>query len=329
MAKAVFSGATYTKRAERADFFKATFMAEAYFPGAIFTKEAYFSEVTFTKEANFSGATFKEEAVFPKAIFKAGADFYRATFTEKADFLGATIEGLMVFRDLNPSEEGKPPPPSFQGDFRYLALSPGAALWFQDLSLAQSEFAGTDLRLMHFINVKWPCYRGRNVVYDEMVLKKKPTSEEYAQVEHLYLQLIANYKNQEDYKRVGDFHYGEMEMDRRASPSRRWFSWYSIYWTLSGYGERPCRALVCLIAFLFGFSLLVWHLGLAIDGYGNWAGFNESFIYILQKVTLQRPEWPKAYTYGAQFWSSLSVFLIPGQAALFLLALRNRLGRRR
>ena len=41
-----------------------------------------------------------------------------------------------------------------------------------------------------------------------------------------------------------------------------------------------------------------------------------------------RPEWPKPITTGGHFLSALSHFLILGQAAMFLLAIRNRLGRR-
>ena len=49
----------------------------------------------------------------------------------------------------------------------------------------------------------------------------------------------------------------------------------------------------------------------------------------MQKVTLQRPTWAEPVGFGGKLVAGLSVLLIPGQAALFLLALRNRLGRRR
>ena len=70
-------------------------------------------------------------------------------------------------------------------------------------------------------------------------------------------------KNQGDYKKVGDFHYGEMEMHRRAS-KWRWFPfyWYNLYRFLSGYGERPSWALGWLAGFLLALPLLVWGFGL-------------------------------------------------------------------
>jgi hypothetical protein len=84
-----------------------------------------------------------------------------------------------------------------------------------------------------------------------------------------------------------------------------------------------------LFLFFLGLSGLVWWLGLSADNYGNTASFWDSIVYIMQKASFQRPEWPKPSGLGLRFWSCLSVFLIPGQVALFLLALRNRLGRRR
>jgi hypothetical protein len=322
-----FSRATFTETAsfigatfmERADFSNVTFLDDVHFFEATFIKKVDFIDSIFKKSADFIGTVFHEGASFFKARFQLWASFSGSTFEGVADFLRAIIEGQVIFR---PQQVSK-------CIFRELELNPGGKLLFQNVSLAQTEFTGTHFRLIEFVHVKWPRYKGRNVVYDEIVLKKKPTSEEYAQVEHLYRQLIANCKNQEDYKRVGDFHYGEMEMHRKANPWRRWLSWYSIYWALSGYGESPRRALIWLMLFFFGLSGLVCWLGLPIDDHGNTANLLDSIVYILQKASLQRPEWPKVNSIGTRFWSSLSVLLIPGQAALFLLALRNRLGRRR
>ena len=109
--------------------------------------------------------------------------------------------------------------------------------------------------------------------------------------------------------------YGHVE--HQESRWRPWLSWYSIYYALSGYGERPWRGLVWLMAFLFGFSGLVWLLGLSVDDYGNTVSLWDSIVYILQKSSLQRPEWPKANSLGTRFWSSLSVLFIPGQAPCF------------
>ena len=150
-----------------------------------------------------------------------------------------------------------------------------------------------------------------------------------ARVGELYRYLKLDYEQEGDLKQAGDFHYGEMEMHRQASFWRRWFpfSWYNLYLVLSGYGERPLRALGCLVGLVAGMAFLLQWLGLKTTE-GHSAGFGEAVIYLLELSSLMRPEWPKPITTGGHFLSALSHFLILGQAAMFLLAIRNRLGRR-
>ena len=53
-----------------------------------------------------------------------------------------------------------------------------------------------------------------------------PWGDRYGEVERLYRNLQENYKQAGDYKNLGDFHYGEMEMHRRAS---KW-GWFPSSW---------------------------------------------------------------------------------------------------
>ena len=145
----------------------------------------------------------------------------------------------------------------------------------------------------------------------------------------LYRYLKLDYEQEGDLKQAGDFHYGEMEMHRQASFWRRWFplSWYNLYLVLSGYGERPLRAVGCLAGLVAGMAFLLQWLGLKTPE-GHLAGFGEAVIYLLELASLMRPEWSTPTTAGGHFLSALSHFLILGQVAMFLLAIRNRLGRR-
>jgi len=336
------------------DFSWAHFAAEVIFSGAIFKENVDFLRARFTRDAHFYRAEFRRRAKFSFADFGGEADFYGANFVEPADFRWAKIRGRMIFK--GGYEQGKAPGSIFVfprwGDFRFLQLGPEAVLRFQDLSLEKVEFTGTDLRLVEFRHVTWHAYRGRQAIYDEVLLRQEekdkpwfltwvlhyapyenppsPWPDRYGEVERLYRNLKLNYIAEGDNKNAGDFHYGEMEMHRRAS---KWgwfpFNLYYLYRILSGYGERPSWALGWLALFLFGLAGLVWSLGLEIGQTQQLAGFNDAFIYILQKVTLQRPTWAEPVGFGGKLIAGLSVLLIPGQAALFLLALRNRLGRRR
>jgi hypothetical protein len=160
-----------------------------------------------------------------------------------------------------------------------------------------------------------------------------PSTNEYAEVERLYRNLQVNYESANDYKSSGNFHYGELEMHRRAS-KWRWFPlyWYNLYWLSSGYGERPLRALLTLVGLLLALTGVLFLLGgveeKIADGW-NKTGFWQALLYVFQQGTLQKPDWLKPATTGGKFLSALMPVLIPGQAALFFLALRNRLGRRR
>jgi hypothetical protein len=289
----------------------------------------------FPKNVDFSWATFSE-----------GADFRANTFSKEASYRNTSIGGRVVFRNNNPP---------FIANFSDLQFLENGVLRFQDMSLALVRFAGTDLRRPEFHHVTWHRLRGgRQVLYDEVLLKERelalikrflrfirivsafpfpPSTNEYAEVERLYRNLQVNYESANDYKSSGNFHYGELEMHRRAS-KWRWFPlyWYNLYWLSSGYGERPLRALLTLVGLLLALTGVLFLLGgveeKIADGW-NKTGFWQALLYVFQQGTLQKPDWLKPATTGGKFLSALMPVLIPGQAALFFLALRNRLGRRR
>jgi uncharacterized protein YjbI with pentapeptide repeats len=358
-----FSGATFQEASFNEAIFKEVIFFRATFQNASFYRATFqnanytgarFHRVSFIG-SNFQGLSFSatfHKADFTDATFQ-NANFFMATFQD-VTLWGVKINGLVIFGQTRLESTPK------RMDLRFIKFGDTGVLRLKNLSLARAKFAATDLRRVEFHNIEWQRFWGRNAVYDEVLLFEQkidrlsytmqqgfiaeifpfeklinkpdhPTYEQYLEVEKLYRYLKINYEEERDLKSVGNFYYGEMEMHRRANPWRQLLpiSWHNLYHELSGYGEGPSRSLIWLLIFLFGLSALVWWCGIAVDNYGNLAGFWESFIYILQKATLQRPDWPKPITWGGRFLSSLSVLLLPGQAALFILALRNRLGRRR
>ncbi|MFZ5448243.1 MAG: pentapeptide repeat-containing protein [Thermodesulfobacteriota bacterium] len=304
------------------------------FSRASFTGGVYFYQASFAKEADFTGVSFSGEAYFVWASFSGEVDLRGATISGRVSFITIELPFIADFSDLKFQENG--------------------VLRFQDMSLAHVRFAGTDLRRPEFHHVTWHPYRGRQALYDEVLLRQRelslakkiliftglvkppvqppPTAYYYSVVERLYRNLQVNYEGVNDYKSSGDFHYGEMEMHRRAS-KWRWFPlyWYNLYKLSSGYGERPLRAVLVLGGLLLVFSLVL--LGLEhipdVPDKWSWAGFWQALLYVFQQGTLQKPDWLKPATAGGKFLSAFMPVLIPGQAALFFLALRNRLGRRR
>lgn len=325
-------------------FAKQKFTKLANFHGAKFVGWGDFREAEFLEGAEFSSARFVQAALFEKARFAGQVLFKSVGIAGEADFRSTSFDGPAIFQNVNERREttGRLPLIAY---FQNLTFGPQGNLRFQDLSLALASFLGTDMRRLEFHNIRWYSYQGRQAIYDEILLRSKgshyvlnltPWREQgldyeglCARVEELYRYLKLDYELEGDLKQAGDFHFGEMEMHRQASFWRRWFpfSWYNLYLVLSGYGERPFRALGCLVGLVAGMAFLLQWLGLKTPD-GQSAGFGEAVIYLLELSSLMRPEWPKPITTGGHFLSALSHFLILGQAAMFLLAIRNRLGRR-
>ncbi len=327
-----------------ASFGQHKFKVFANFHGARFTGWADFREAEFAEGADFSYARFAQAALFEKTRFAGQALFKGTEIAGEADFRGTSFDGPAIFQNINERRETTSRLPLI-AYFQNLTFGLQGSLRFQDLSLGLSSFLGTDMRRLEFHNIRWYSYQGRQVIYDEILLRGKggpnvlnltPGKEhglDYeglcARVEEIYRYLKLDYELEGDLKQAGDFHFGEMEMHRQASFWRRWFplSWYNLYRVLSGYGERPLRALVCLVGLVAVMAGLLQWMGLKTPE-GALTGFGEAVIYLLELASLMRPEWPKPLTTGGHFLSALSHFLILGQAALFLLAIRNRLGRR-
>jgi uncharacterized protein YjbI with pentapeptide repeats len=364
-----FSGATFSGES---NFFDATFIGDTDFSEATFSGDTDFSEATFSAEADFSEATFSGQTVFSIATFSKYADFFNATFSgqtyltlttfsyvnfswatfsgeahfreatfsEAGNFSSCLIKNKLVLDTINPAKKGESRK-TFQAYLREIRFSDQGRLLFQDLSLAHATLSGTDLWQCRFNNVDWHPLRGRQAVYDEVRLYEnikdpkgeKPSKQQYARVEECYRYLKLNYEGAGDFKKAGDFHYGEMEMHRRGSPWRQWlpFSWHNLYRMLSGYGERPLRAFIWLLLLIPAWAVLVWGLGIDQAGAQTPVNYWQTLLFIFEKATLQRPPWTDMQNINwlGKLLASLSVLLLPGQAALFILALRNRLGRRR
>lgn len=354
-ALADFAEATFTGKV---DFSKAIFTGLADFSGATFRERALYWATTFG-EADFSGANLKK-ADFTVATFKGRTQFVGATFSGPARFVRINARGKELrlvfsgeFGDLTLDQEAALLFQDVSLERVRFAGTDVASLTFRNVVWHPCH-SPVPAWLINKLPSRWQGrFGGRQAVYEEILLRERAPKfwdlflkygwksarrlieakserlrqEDYARVEELYRGLKLNYGKAGDFKQVGDFHFGEMEMHRRASAGRRWVSWYSIYWALSGYGERPLRAVICLAGLILGLAALFFWLEPKIAG--GWGGLRDALFYILAQATFQRPDWFKPETSWGKLIRIISPLLIPGQAALFLLALRNRLGRRR
>jgi uncharacterized protein YjbI with pentapeptide repeats len=275
---AYFTKATFT---EDANFYQATFTQAAYFSGARFMREADFTEATFAETANFIQATFTYDADFSGATFTEDAHFNGATFTRVADFSRAKFLGPAEFRATTYRNNGSSDPSLI---FSLAHFEKPEAVEFADVDLGQALFYRRDISKVAFSNVTWRRREnGRWMVFEEVVNLDHRGAEfglrpgrgsgderRYVVIAELYQQLKKNYEERRDCWTAGDFHYGQMEMKRLASPRRnpmlRWLhrnlglvAWYKY---ASDYGESYVKPFLRLLLVLVVFSLMFPACGL-------------------------------------------------------------------
>jgi len=291
--RADFSGVLFMQVAEFADakfvqaseFFYATFEKGACFReakftqaadfiGATFAQAADFREAEFAEASDFTGAIFKRAADFTGATFKEAADFSHTTFTDVAAFGGAVFKQAANFRRTIFREDGGPKPGPVFG----LAVfgKPEAVLFYQTY-LGQALFHNCDASKFTFSDVRWRHREnGKRLVFEEGAdlpanggaglhpREGSPDERNYGLIAELYQQLKKNYDDRRDYWTAGDWHYGEMEMKRLASPRRnrvvRWVhrnlglvAWYKY---VSEYGENYVLPALWLLVLLLAFALI-------------------------------------------------------------------------
>lgn len=202
--------------------------------------------------------------------------------------------------------------PLFEGD-----------VTFNNVDLRESKLVGNAVTRMNFTNVRWARRFGRNVLYDEVAMRKGEAIP-VSNLKETYQILKQKYHEKGDNATAGDFHYGEMEMRRREYGwPKRVLSPEFLYWALSGYGIGYIRALFVLFLLVLLFAgLYLWSDSAAFS-----ARFSESLLFSIQVTTLQRPSVPVGFALMGRWLHTAQMVLGPLQIALFALALRMRLKR--
>ncbi len=316
-----------------ADFQETVFIKKADFANASFTEEANFRDANFTGDADFENAAFFGDAYFWKVRFNRGVNFSDAHFTGKVGFNGASFSGRTLFDFSNGISVSTQIFSGVEVDFRYVIIEPLDAITFRDADLKKCRLVGTDLRKAELVGVTWPKKGGRFRVYDEDATLRAGEPRAWHHIEQLCRQLKQNHEDRKDYERAGDFHYGEKEMRRKNPQTHRGLQLLlTLYWLVSGYGERYLRPLIWAAGLLVVCAVLYLFLGLhpknggaalAWTSLGDWL---RSAFYSFRVMTLLRPDdlAPVGYAKLVHAFESLVGPLIIG---LFGLAVRQRLKR--
>lgn len=299
---AFFTGAVFKKEANFKNvtfedgetcFNAAHFVNAALFDYATFNGAASFGQCLdmkgqFRGRTSFDHVCFNNEAVFEKRGFRKGMDFtyvmvaqshavrFQHCNLSKASFLETDLARL----DFNGVRWAQAPIvpdrarlakklSAYQRTLKAAKTSGRRLPNKAPASKAITAFiAEIGLRIIRAARVP----RGRNRLDDEVrfcaEIRKLPSPQRrqrLMEIGRLYRQLKLNYEEGRDHPSAGDWHFGEMEMRRlslaRSSPMRGLFF---LYRKLSGYGERPRRAIIGWFAFLFLFSVLNCFLGFRV-----------------------------------------------------------------
>lgn len=282
----------------------------------------------FPASFTFGAAEFSEDASFWAAKFSGKTDFSNSKFLSRTAFISRKRDNkiLQIFC-LTELETAI--------DFTDVIIEPPDAIVFRDADLTKCRFLGTDLRKAEITNAIWPQIGNRLGVYDEKTLSKdKP--DEWAHVESLYRQLKQNYEDRRDYERARDFHYGEKEMRRRSPKASRGLRFLlTLYWAVSGYGERLLRPLIwaagvlaiSAICYLWWGLLHLRHADPVSDPVLHWTNKWEVGLYSLKVMTLLKPTNFEPVGFWGDVINTLQSILGPVLIGLFALAIRQRLKR--
>lgn len=328
-------GATFRETSfnKGADFQETVFIKKADFANSSFTEEAKFGDANFTGDADFENASFFGDAYFWKVRFNRGVNFSDAHFTGKVGFNGASFSGRTLFDFSNGISVSTQIFSGVEVDFRYVIIAPLDALTFRDADLRKCRLVGTDLRKAELVAVTWPKKGARFRVYDEDAPLGAREPRAWHHIEQVYRQLKQNYEDRKDYERASDFHYGEKEMRRKNPDTPRGLRFLlTMYWLVSGYGERWIRPLIWAAGLLVVCAVLYQFLGLhpknggvALAWTSLWDWLRSAF-FSFRVMTLLRPDdlIPIHYAKLVHAFESLAGPVIIG---LFGLAVRQRLKR--
>jgi len=247
------------------------FSGKAWFDKALFTSTATFDNAHFSGPARFDGATAEGKMSFVEARFAGRTlmnevstpvlDLERAWFANAVEieaegdplncvntrFDGGVVLSWAVEVDAHGAYFGAPSM-FIDTEVTSLAGSDVSNLVLIDVDLTECKFVGThrleQLRIEGNAQFDQPGrWRARRrMLADEQL-------EDPARVAGLYRSLRKSFEDSKNEAGAGDFYYGEMEARRHSEESSlAERAILSVYWLISGYGQRAWRSLAALVA---------------------------------------------------------------------------------
>ena len=297
--------------------------------GGRFQGRVFFDDASVDGILDLCECIFEQQPNFPRTLFSFNTKLLlaRSRIAYDLELAGnslpslITLDGATIQGQTSIKAEMCSTQPTVLAAEHVPGFGQGAV--FSNTDLTNCRLAGNDISLMKFTNVKWPIIRGRNVIYDDIAFRHGAIIPA-GHIKETYQVLKQWYQSMGNQARAGDFHYGEMEMKRREKGwPRRILCPEFFYWALNGYSNGWLRALVLLLFMIFGAGWgYLWTSGVAFD-----SQFSNALLFSFQVISFQKPVPPREFSTWSEWIRIAETIFVPIQAALFAIALRNRLKR--
>jgi len=349
---------------DSATFTGARFSHGGIFKNAHFKGNAHFGS-TFEGDLLFSDCTFYDDVQFSNCTINGTLSFSNCIFYKKVSFDNSEITGTLLFSSNGQSDTfcsdfsfrrvrlG----PNSEVRFEMVPLRSATFLW---TSLERIMFWSVSWEIKRTFGLTR--ISRRRVLADELAIKRGKLGPELLEpLADNYRQLVLASEKRRDFDASEDFHIGEMEVRRLLEGSsyrnrffrtlRNTFNAISIYRVLSCYGSSYWQAISVFIGFFILFSTALLFFGLNVTAEGKEMGLtpieysvdtsvlNEARAkqllhdwltashHCLLVATFQRERLYSPSGIGGYLFQLLASLVLPGQAALMLLAIRRRFKR--
>lgn len=331
------------------------FAGDLNFQGSVVTDELVLKSCAVARTADFRRCNFRAsvridasffgDALFDNCTFHGPfkclgrfsqlAEFSGCSFLDNTEFVGTF--GIDPVAGLDNVDDNRLPTrhPLFFGaaTFTLVTFRFPERVQFRSVDLSRAEFGSTLVDGVSFIDVDWYQPRlGRRGVIEEVNNLTDPNQKlNWPRIEVTCRNIRRALEGTKDFNSASDFYIGEMEARRRqfTNTFRRKFGIEALYKLLSGYGTRPVRALMCLIALIVLHMLLTtisidWHCLLPS------AGCSADPTLVLRSLGLLTVIRGPQFQPLVGWWALADILvqiLVVVQLALVVLALRARIRR--
>ena len=341
-----FSGATFKKRAA---FVESVFYKKVYFGTAkvqawsdIFFRRSSDSTTpaNFENEVDFSYAEFRDELYFDKTSFNGPAIFNCTRFFSKTIFSNANINDSIIFHNsiisdtmslLNDEIINLPS----KGELSFKNSIITNQVKITQARLNKFNMYDVDLSKFYFYCCEWE--KDNNGV-SHIHAGFQPTHDNLEKLENIYRSLKKAALDNRDEIMASDWHYQEklacrkkLKQTKNKEKCKKFlYRSLCLYELCSGYGERPDKALKCLICILATTFLILLYSKLPEIKNTQWQTFIDT-IYdvtpVLFKMSTFMPISGENENFSYYMALFISRVLFPIQIALFTFSLRNKLRR--